>query len=421
MPDDNVPTRTYRTSEVSPEQLALAVAEQRVLFVCGGSRAYGSGDVWFNIGQTGDLDGRPPEGIILAEPVTVESLQTWNEGPWDSAWEYWEAHDSSELTWPCRRMTPEQRVRFKQAVAMLLVDILETLPYVIDAEDVAYIELLHLYALDPRPELAQKVVSCARACGWDRVVFDPEQKWEKDGEITAADPLLRKDLPRALAEAVFADCRVATRDINDMSFAQNWLVKWMRCWVTESAWEIGQGVKRNTPSIRDMTIPAVFLQYSAPSRFELEQRLQGLLSELDGKQPVYFRRHCICQIAGRLRQLPDIPSGLETRLKAVERHHQHEVPSPEFVARADSLAAEATRIGMQALFGEPFRWIKVTDPVEIANRWREAQREMAALSFRALTRGLAVRSDAEQEAIAHGESALMERLCRVLRTLMRKA
>lgn len=405
--------RTYRASDVSPEQLDKALSERRVLLVHAGSRAYGSGDVWFTIGRPADRDASRLDGIILPDPITEESLASWNDHSRDSEGEFWEFHDSIAITDPCRAMTAEQRVKFKQAVASLMAELIAMLPFTLAASAYPYLELLYLYVRDPRPELSQRVAACARQTGWTRLSFDPDQSWENDGKIEPVEPYLRKELPRTLGEYVRAD-RIAVNeaaDVSDVWAAQGRLADNIRRWITDAAWEIYAGGCVPYPFV--MLKPPAFPEARWPSLQDQEIRLRALAAGLDGEQKASFHRYCVRECARKLALCPELPAGV-SKLLAMASQWAAGL-KPEVQAEAHSLAAQAARIGGEALFGQPFHLMTVTEPMEIARRMAEAARAMAEREFRACTQGLYVSQGAEQRAGERAVVALLERLGRYVR------
>jgi hypothetical protein len=415
--------REYRASDVSREQLAEAIHDRRVLLAWGTPRGLGSGDdMRYAIAQTEDLDSIQQghaEGIIRGEAITEEYLADQKRGSaWDSEWEFWDTHDRWEIERPCRAMTAGQRVRLKQAVASFTASLLERMPFKIVARSAAYRELLRLYARSPSPELARRVVACARETGFGRVAFDPDQSWETEGRLEPVADDFRKELPPAFREGLRADC---WEEHGPMGHAhagnaeEEWLRGAVRRWITDTAWEIQAGEEASVTSLTEEALPAFWPDNRVPSRPVREERLQALLEPMNALQTQWFRGYCLgVLLAPRLRALPAVPARLRELLDIAIQWSGS--PRPEITAQAGALADEAIRIG-GSLYGAPFRLMTVRDPREVASRMVAAARETAVARFRGWTQGLEMRGEAEGEVGELAADAMRETLRRHLQNL----
>jgi len=425
--------RTYRTSEVSPELLEQAVRARRVLLVRGAdSRAFGSGGVWFRVAAPEDLrSGNELDGVIYGAPVS-DGKPVPMIGAFDGMPEFWRHHDETEITRPCGRMLPPQRVRFKKAVARLTMTLLGMMPLTVSVAAAPYRELLRAYAeedaADGHSERFERVAGCGWATGFGPVIFDPAGEWEAEGKVA---PVLEfvGGLPRALGEWLRADATEGAAEARlwyGAVSAADWLSTAVRRWVTDAAWEVqaGEGIP-DVWDVEEAAAGVAFFQESRlPPRSEQEQRLRGLLAGRDGTQADQFRRECVAALARNLQRLPGLTRELSSALELASAWADSRAKL-RTDAEAATLAADADWWGERsgdavrgAPFGLPFRLMHTEDPAEVAARMVEAAGATARAGFRAWTQGLVVvREGAEQEAGDEAEEAEVERLLRRARAL----
>jgi len=378
------PAPAARAGEPSPEapsrlNLAIplhkAVLEGRVLLVREVASWFASGGVDFaratadDVNSAGQLDS---EYFVSGEPLTDEDVRSYAEGPWDRPSEFFEKRERWALEAPFSSMRDGARQQLKQAVASLVAGLLERLPAAVAGRAAAHVELLRAYARQASPELAERLVASARAVGLEQTLFDADLRWEKGGSVDA----IVRDFAQAFPIALLS-LSGSTSGANAV-VAADALRDWLLQALGNAAIEAGAD---HVPVIELDGVP---LPADSPSPAQ-GWPLVDLIGDLDRLQTACVRRICIGALLGRLTTLRGCSDPVAELLETADAHALE--PTPELVARAESLARRAAEMGGSPAFGVPLQLLSLGDAAAIVNLTLDAERALAGASFRELASG----------------------------------